>query len=80
MSKFNTIVKEESQVLNHEGAESFKLSPEMELYTAVVISSLSNKFYETAEEQINRMSALISKCDHKFVAQLAVYARTEMNL
>ena len=80
MSKFNTIVKEESQVLNHEGAESFKLSPEMELYTAVVTSSLSNKFYETAEEQINRMSALISKCDHKFVAQLAVYARTEMNL
>lgn len=80
MSKFNTIVKEESQVLNHEGAESFKLSPEMELYTAVVTSSLSNKFYETAEERINRMSALISKCDHKFVAQLAVYARTEMNL
>lgn len=80
MSKFNTTVKEESQVLNHEGAESFKLSPEMELYTAVVTSSLSNKFYETAEEQINRMSALISKCDHKFVAQLAVYARTEMNL
>ena len=80
MSKFNTTVKEESQVLNHEGAESFKLSPEMELYTAVVTSSLSNKFYETAEEQINRMSALISKCGHKFVAQLAVYARTEMNL
>lgn len=80
MSKFNTIVKEESQILNHEGDEAHKLSSEMELYTAVVTSSLSNKFYETAEEQINRMSALISKCDHKFVAQLAVYARTEMNL
>lgn len=80
MSKYNTIVKEESQVLNHEGAEAYKLSSEMELYTAVVTSSLSDKFYETAEEQITRMSALISKCDHKFVAQLAVYARTEMNL
>ena len=80
MSKFNTIVKDGSQILNHEGAEANKLSPEMELYTAVVTSSLSNKLYETAEEQINRMSALISKCDHKFVAQLAVYARTEMNL
>lgn len=67
-------------MLNHEGAEAYKLSPEMELYTAVVTSSLSNKFYETAEEQINRISALISKCDHKFVAQLAVYARSEMNL
>lgn len=80
MSKFNTIVKEEAHVLNHEGEEAHKLTPEMELYTAVVTSSLSNKFYETAEEQIKRMSALISKCDHKFVAQLAVYARTEMNM
>ena len=80
MSTFNTIVKEGAQILNHEGAEAYKLTPEMELYTAVVTSSLSNKFYETAEEQINRMSALICKCDHKFVAQLAVYARTEMNL
>lgn len=80
MSKFNTIVKEESPVLNYEGAEAFRLSAEMELYTAVVTSSLSNKFYKTAEEQINRMSGLISKCDHKFVAQLAIYARQQMNL
>ena len=80
MSKFNTIVREEPQVLNHEGAEAYRLSSEMELYTAVVTSSLSDKFYETAEQQINRISALIVKCDHKFVAQLAVYARTEMNL
>lgn len=80
MSKFNTIVRDETQVLNHEGAEAYKLSAEMELYTAVVTSSLSNKFYETAKEQINRMSTLISKCDHMFVAQLAVYARQQMNL
>lgn len=80
MSKFNTIVKEESVVLNHEGVKSFRLTPEMELYTAVVTSSLSNKFYETAEEQIERLSDLIKVCDHKFVAQLAVYTRQEMNL
>lgn len=80
MSTYNTIVKEEPNVLNHEGAEAFTLSSEMELYTAVVTSSLSDKFYETAKEQINRMSDLICKCDHKFVAQLAVYARAEMNL
>lgn len=80
MSKFNTIVKESSLILNHEGAEAYKLSPETELYAAVVTSSFSNKFYETAEEQIERMSRLISKCDHTFIAQLAVYARTKMNL
>lgn len=80
MSKFNTIVNEEPKVLNYEGAEAFRLSPEMELYTAVVTSSLSNKFYETAAKEIDRMSELVSKCDHKFVAQLAVYARTTMNM
>ena len=30
MSKFNTIVREESQVLNHEGAEAYRLSSEMD--------------------------------------------------
>ena len=80
MSKFNTIVNEEPKVLNYEGAEAFRLSPEMELYTAVVTSSLSNKFYETAAKEIDRMSELVGKCDHKFVAQLAIYARTAMNM
>ena len=80
MSKFNTIIKEQSVTVNHEGAEAFKLSAEMELYTAVVTASLSNKFYETADERIERIADLVGKCDARFVAQLAVYARTKMNL
>ncbi len=80
MSKFNTIIKEKSVTVNHEGAEAFRLSAEMELYTAVVTASLSNKFYETADERIERIADLIGKCDARFVAQLAVYARTKMNL
>lgn len=80
MSKFNTIIKEKSVTVNHEGAEAFRLSAEMELYTAVVTASLSNKFYETADERIERIADLVGKCDAHFVAQLAVYARTKMNL
>ena len=80
MSVFNKFFKDESKVLNHEKAEAYKLSAEMELYSVVVTSSLSSKFYETTEEQIDRIAALIRKCDHQFVAQLAVYARTKMNL
>ena len=80
MSKFNTIIKEQSVTVNHEGAEAFKLSAEMELYTAVVTASLSNKFYETADERIERIADLVGKCDARYVAQLAVYARTKMNL
>ena len=80
MSKFNTIIKEQSVTQNHEGAEAFRLSAEMELYTAVVTASLSNKFYETANDRIERIANLVGKCDARFVAQLAVYARQEMNL
>ena len=80
MSKFNTMIKEQSMTLNHEGAEAFGLSAEMELYTAVVTASLSDKFYETANERIKRIAELVGKCDARFVAQLAVYARREMNL
>ncbi|MBR5688222.1 MAG: TROVE domain-containing protein [Prevotella sp.] len=80
MSKFNTIIKEQSVTLNHEGAEAYRLSAEMELYTAVVTTSLSDKYYETADERIERIANLVGKCDARFVAQLAVYARTEMNL
>ena len=78
--KFNTMIKEQSMTLNHEGAEAFGLSAEMELYTAVVTASLSDKFYETANERIKRIADLVGKCDARFVAQLAVYARREMNL
>ena len=80
MSKFNTMIKEPTMTLNHEGAEAFRLSAEMELYTAVVTASLSDKFYETANERIKRIAELVGKCDARFVAQLAVYARREMNL
>lgn len=80
MSKYNTIFRDGLQVLNHEGAEAYKRSLEIELYASVVTSLLADKCYERLEDLMDRLPALISKCDHKFVAQLAVYARTEMNM
>ena len=80
MSKFNTVIKQNRVTLNHEGAEAFSMSAEMELFTAVVTTSLSNNFYETANERIERIADLVGNCDALFVAQLAVYARTQMNL
>ena len=80
MSTFNTFAKESTTTLNRAGGEAFALTPELELYTAVVTASLSDKFYETANERIKRIAELVGKCDARFVAQLAVYARREMNL
>ena len=78
--KFNEKAKEPNQTLNHEGARAYMMSAEMELYTAVVTSMLNDNFYEKGGERLNRIKNLVKKTDPQFVARLAVYARTQMNL
>ncbi|WP_315819821.1 TROVE domain-containing protein [Paraflavitalea speifideaquila] len=78
--KFNINLRRKAPVLNYEGEKAFALTPEMELYTAVVTTSLSNKFYEGSLERLERIRVLISICDPAFVARLAIYAREVLNL
>jgi 60 kDa SS-A/Ro ribonucleoprotein len=76
--KFNYIKKAIHLVFNHEGAQTYKLTSEMELYTAVVTWSLNDSFYENNDERLIRLRGLLLKCDPVFVGKLAVYARTQM--
>ena len=76
--KFNLLSKLKNQTVNHAGAKAFTLSPEMELYTAVVTWSLNDSFYEKDEARLTRLQKLITACDPVFVGKLAVYARTKM--
>ena len=78
--KFNFLSKQKNVTVNHTGAKAYKITPELELYTAVVTTGLGNSFYESADGRVARLQALILKCDPEFVAKLAVYARTEMHL
>ncbi len=78
--KFNLISKGKNQVVNYEQAPAYQLSPEWNLYTAVVTSSLSDTFYEKASERLESLRKLIGENDPQFVARLAVYAREQMNL
>ena len=73
-------MKELMAVTNHEGAKAYAMTPELELYTAVVTASLSDLFYEKQDERVNRIAALVHKVSPEFVARLAVYARTQMHL
>ena len=77
---YNSMIKEKETVMNYEGEKAYKMTPEMELYTAVVTSALSDKFYESNDERMERIAALIRQVDPQFVAKLAVYTRTQMNL
>ena len=77
---YNSLIKEKGTVKNYEGAKAYAMTPEMELYTAVVTCAMSDKYYEDNDERMKRICELISKVDPVFVAKLAVYTRTQMNL
>lgn len=78
--KFNILNRKANVVTNYEGAKAFALTPETELYAAVATAGLSDRFYEKADEHLERIRVLIAKNDPLFVAKLAVYARSEMYL
>jgi hypothetical protein len=77
--RFN-FFKTTTPVTNHEGAKAYKLTPEMELYSAVVTASLQDQFYEKTTDKLERLRSLIAKNDPAFVARLAVYTREKMYL
>ncbi len=78
--KFNFLIRKQTAVINHEGAKAYALTPETELYAAVVTASLSDNFYETAPDRLARITDLIAKNKAEYVAKLAIYARTQMNM
>ena len=83
MARFNTVARGATKTKNHEGADAYALSAELELYSAVVTSILSNKFYENADmntQRIQKLIAGIAKINPEFIGKLAVYAREKMYL
>ena len=77
---WNSKLKEQMILTNHEGDKAYAMTPELELYTAVVTASLSDLFYEEEDERVERIADLIRKVSPEFVARLAVYARNQMHL
>jgi len=82
MSKFNKTTKQKTITKNYEEAKAYKLTPELELYSVVVTSTLNPKFYEPTEtgNVLPRLMALMKKVSPEFIAKLAVYAREKMYL
>jgi len=78
--KFNIFKRKTNVIKNYEGAKAYKLTPELELYAAVVTSGLSDTFYEKDGARLARVQELMKKNDAEFVAKLAVYARKNMNM
>lgn len=79
MTRFNT-KKNTTKTTNREGEVAYTLSPELELYTLVVTSMFADKFYESADDALVRLRALLVKVEPEFVCKLAIYAREQMYL
>lgn len=67
-------------IKNASGGKAFKLSPEMELYTTVVTSTLNDKYYESGDKRVERIKEKMKEVSPEFVGKLAVHARNNMNL
>ena len=78
--KFNLSTKTSTETTNYMGAKAFRLSPEMELYTAVATCMVDDSYYENQTDRLTRIKNLINQCPPEFVAKLALYVRNEMNL
>jgi 60 kDa SS-A/Ro ribonucleoprotein len=78
--RFNFLKKTTKVVTNYEGAKAYAVTPQTELYAAAVTASLSDTFYEKNNNRLERLQRLVAKNDAEYVAKLAVYARTQMNL
>lgn len=78
--KFNIFKRKATVVNNYEVEKAYKLTPEMELYAAVVTAGLSDHFYEKSDMRLTRIQELMMKNNPEYVAKLAVYARNEMYL
>jgi len=80
MARFNENSRGTNITTNHEGEKAYRLSPELELYSLVVSSLLSDSFYEGSDSRLGRLRGLIKKVSPEFVAKLSVYAREKMYL
>lgn len=80
MSKFN--LKKDNLTLNNEGQFAFKMNDKEKLASMVLTSLFNeNKFYgDNSKELVELAKNLINQGQGRYVANLAVFARNEMNL
>lgn len=79
MSRFNQTVTP-AKTVNLAGGEAYKQSPELELVSILLTSFANATFYKSANDTFETLKTLIAKCDKRFVAQAAIYARTHFGM
>ena len=79
MSKFNTT--NTNKTLNCEGHVAYNLEDKTKLVTMVCTTFFNeNKYYGDNSNELVKLASKLCDSDPKFVSNLAIYARKEMNL
>ena len=80
MSRFNR-KSVGTKTVNLAGGEAFKETSKLEFVSILLTSFLKDKYYETVNETMERIIALIDTIkDKKFVAKAGIYARTKFGM
>lgn len=80
MSRFNDSVTNNNKTTNLTGGSAYKMSPELELVSAMLTTFLEDKFYESGKKRENRIVECIGKVKPKFAAQATLFARNEYGM
>lgn len=80
MAKFNQSAANTHKTTNLAGGSAYKITPELELVSALLTSFLEDKYYQSGNERIDAIVQAIGKVNPLFAAQAAIYARTEFGM
>jgi len=80
MSRFATQAKAQTKTTNLAGGKAYSQTPELELVSILLTSFAQDQFYRKADDTFEQLKNIIAKCDNKFVAQAAIYARTKFGM
>ena len=81
MAKFSkTNPRTVTKTVNLAGGEAYSQSAELELVSILLTSFVEDKFYEKANDGLDRLINVLSKVDPLFAAKAAVYARNEFGM
>ena len=67
----------QTDAVNSENAPAYALAPKQALAQYAATGCFGRTFYATAEEQLTRVLELCDAVSHEFVAQVAIYSRTQ---
>lgn len=70
-----TVEAPQADTVNEAGGKAYAYSPEHHLAQLAATGCLNSTYYSTGEEQLDKAIELANKCNPKFVAQVAVFAR-----